>query len=238
MTYPTRFMQEIGTRAWLRVYWDKFCAGLGYHNAQIHLADSGELADWKLGGRSEDYADDRWPIRCDHCAAEVPALLVGQRPGVDGVPYRQVFRRRLYEAQDGTRAIRHEFQIGDMYWADWYSCSDRPVPGACIHGWTNCDGRHLIVQIPDGDVARTIRGDFDAGAPRSFPWDVDGRASNCTLRDDTTHRCWVRHGDPERGTVHVDKACPGHLSDHTCNAGAGSIQGPNWHGFLHGGVLV
>jgi lambda family phage portal protein len=49
-------------------------------------------------------------------------------------------------------------------------------------------------------------------------WDIDGRASNCTRPDDDTHRCWVRHGDPRTGVVHVDK------DGDTCGAGSGSIR--------------
>jgi len=46
------------------------------------------------------------------------------------------------------------------------------------------------------------------------------------------HRCWVRHGRPEDGTLHVDK------NGVTCAAGAGSIVAGNFHGFLHGGFLT
>lgn len=65
-------------------------------------------------------------------------------------------------------------------------------------------------------------------------WNIEGRASNCTMPDDTRHRCWVRHGTiGERVTV--DKA------GLTCGAGAGSLfMGPNneWHGFLRDGKLT
>lgn len=57
-------------------------------------------------------------------------------------------------------------------------------------------------------------------------------ARNCTMPDDTTHKCWVRHGRPEDGSLHVDK------NGHTCGAGAGSIDTGKWHGFLHNGELV
>jgi hypothetical protein len=54
------------------------------------------------------------------------------------------------------------------------------------------------------------------------------------MKDDRTHRCWVRHGTyGERLTV--DKNGP------TCGAGAGSFfMGANneWHGFLRNGVLT
>lgn len=76
------------------------------------------------------------------------------------------------------------------------------------------DGRGLICVCPDG-----------------HHWFIDGRASNCTMKDDKVHRCWVRHGKPEDGTLHVDK------NGNTCSAGAGSIQTPHWHGFLHHGEL-
>lgn len=61
-------------------------------------------------------------------------------------------------------------------------------------------------------------------------WYIDSRASNCTMKDDYEHRCWVRHGT-KGGTIHVDKA------GLTCAAGAGSIQIGDWHGFLHNGIL-
>jgi|SRR6267154_144776 len=96
---------------------------------------------------------------------------------------------------------------GDLYWADWYRCQER---GYCIYGWTNCDGRHLMSILPNG-----------------YHWDIDSRASNCTMREDKIHRCWVRHGEPPN--IHVDK------SGLTCAAGAGSIAVPGYHGFLHNG---
>lgn len=80
--------------------------------------------------------------------------------------------------------------------------------------WNNCDGRHLFVILPGGRW-----------------WNLDGRDSNCTLPNDTTHRCWVRHGDPSKGELHVDKV------GHTCQAGAGSIDVGDWHGFLHSFAL-
>ena len=101
-------------------------------------------------------------------------------------------------------------QPGDMYWASWYH-----QDGRCVLGkWDNCnDPRgHLMVVLPNGHT-----------------WDIDGRASNCDMKDERTHRCWVRHGEPPNITV--DKG------GHTCHAGAGSIIGGEWHGFLRNGVL-
>lgn len=66
--------------------------------------------------------------------------------------------------------------------------------------------------------------------PGGHPWNIDGRASNCTLPEDFEHRCWVRHGEPPAITVDKDGL--------TCAAGAGSIQVDGWHGFLRNGELV
>lgn len=96
-------------------------------------------------------------------------------------------------------------QPGDMFWVTFASghCSTHEPP---------CE-RHLHVVTPDGHW-----------------WDIDGRAGNCTMKDDKVHHCWVRHGEPP--LVTVDK------QGVTCSAGAGSIQSSNWHGFLKDGELV
>lgn len=80
--------------------------------------------------------------------------------------------------------------------------------------WRGPDGRSLVVKLPDGT-----------------DWIIDSRANNCTMPDDKVHKCWVRHGRPEDGTLHVDK------NGHTCAAGAGSIATSGYHGFLHHGEL-
>lgn len=82
------------------------------------------------------------------------------------------------------------------------------------NGWyRGPDGHCLIVKVP---------GNHD--------WMVDSRANNCTLPNDNEHRCWVRHGLVPNITV--DK------NGLTCQAGAGSILVPNWHGHLRNGFLV
>lgn len=93
-------------------------------------------------------------------------------------------------------------------------------PGACWDAWwmpfsRGDDGICLMVRCPGG-----------------HDWMVDSRASNCGLPDDKVHKCWIRHGDPRECHVTVDK------NGITCNAGAGSIGTPNWHGFLRDGQLV
>lgn len=83
----------------------------------------------------------------------------------------------------------------------------------CSGRWTNCDQRHLYGILPNG-----------------HHWDIDSRARNCGSPEDSTHRCWVRHGEPPM--VHVDK------DGETCSAGAGSILSGDYHGFLHHGQFT
>lgn len=109
----------------------------------------------------------------------------------------------LYRAPDGAEYTLRAAPVGAMWDAVWMH-SHRVGP----------DGMFLVVRTPGGD------------------WSVDDRASNCTMKDDDVHRCWVRHGDPRSGNVHVDKAGV------TCAAGAGSIQCGPYHGFLQNGVLT
>lgn len=97
----------------------------------------------------------------------------------------------------------HLFGVGAMWHAVWYPKNFE---------WSNENGPHLIVMTPGGE------------------WDIDSRASNCTMRHDRLHRCWVRHG--QAPLVTVDKA------GLSCHAGAGSIQCGSYHGFLRAGVLT
>lgn len=99
---------------------------------------------------------------------------------------------------------------GAMYWQGVSSAAaDEHRPGSSIFA----SGPQLEVVLPD-----------------LTPWNIDGRANNCTLPADFEHRCWVRHGEPP--AVTVDKAGV------TCAAGAGSIDSGTWHGFLRNGALV
>jgi hypothetical protein len=79
--------------------------------------------------------------------------------------------------------------------------------------WDNQKGPHLMAVLPNG-----------------WTWNIDSRASNCGLPNDRLHRCWCRHG--EVPNITVDKI------GLTCNAGAGSIQGGDWHGFLRNGEFI
>jgi hypothetical protein len=112
----------------------------------------------------------------------------------------------LYRRSDtgGVTTLR-DAPVGAMWDATWFD--DDPL-------YTGADGISLVVRTPGGT------------------WMVDSRASNCTLPDDDVHKCWVRHGDPRTGELHVDK------NGVTCSAGAGSILSGSYHGFLHNGYLV
>lgn len=125
-----------------------------------------------------------------------------------GAPYdgsevaRGASLRRIWDTADG------DLHPGDMYWADWLRGGHSDT---CWY-WDNCPGPHLQVVLPN-----------------SHHWDIDSRASNCTLPDERTHRCWIREGDPPNVTA--GKA------GHTCAAGAGSILSGDYHGFLRNGQL-
>lgn len=213
-------------RAKLRIYWDTLRVGAdgvslhlntcprsyggeaaGTHNAYAPLGDHVGPDQWGSFGQAGDYTADRWPTGCAHCGAPVPTDARddygrGLLPGTEGAWWvRQVFEQRLYDAPGGVPAP------GDIFYrehADPTRCWD----------WDNCTGPHLIVVCPNGRE-----------------WDVDSRASNCDMREERTHRCWVRHGSPEDGNVHVDK------NGRTCGAGAGSILAGSYHGHLVHGVF-
>lgn len=133
---------------------------------------------------------------CEKCGAPYAAELEESR---------SAGAHPLYDTESGMA------ESGCMYWRTTQLHED----GVCVFNrWTNCDGRHLMVVLPNG-----------------HHWDVDSRANNCDKQEDTTHRCWVRSGNPETEPVTAGKDGP------TCTAGAGSIQSGDYHGFLVNGVL-
>lgn len=140
-----------------------------------------------------------------------PAAAECGFPFAPGAAHRQVFERALYRRAQPEG----ELALGP---GEAFTLDDAPA-GACWDAWWSSrkgpDGRALAVRLPDGR-----------------DWYVDSRCSNCTRPEDYGHRCWVRHGRPEDGTLHVDK------DGDTCGAGAGSIVTKKYHGFLHRGVLT
>jgi hypothetical protein len=242
VSLPARFIREIGVRGRLRIYWEtvrskgegpcpcgcgrvsrqvEYLGGCpraygtpgqnGCHNAFAEIARLPGVFDFQVFGEVSDYDLDRWPSACAYCGAPVPE---------DGLPdgawepiltaagqeivraVRQVYPSRLYDTASGAP------EPGDVFWISVHE-------GDSCYQWDDCPGPHCHGILPNG-----------------HDWDIDGRASNCTLPKDRRHRCWVRTGSPEAGTLHVDKG--GRPGDPpTCSAGAGSIAAPGWHGHLH-----
>lgn len=241
--YPTRLLEEVGVRVWLRVYWGgtsgktSGCKGTAdCHNAMTPpILDHTtsiiiSVADWNtIGGKVEDYAEDRWPTACEKCGELVPAIvppipcdcgIVGCTRAAPDNPRRQVFRERLYRAPDSSLRDARHLLDGDMFFSTWKHCHDTDPTVCSFDGWTNCDGRHLIVCVPNPTNPHS-----------PVEWDVDSRANNCTMRDDNLHRCWVRTGVPGVEPVTAGK------SGNTCSAGGGSIQTHSWHGMFQDGIL-
>lgn len=200
---------------WLRRYVSSSahtCEKTGsYCDGMVDFGESDILytADGYISDRDRDKppaSDPRWPARCAACG----------RPFGPGDPY-QLFGRQIHvHLGTGLRCALDDAPPGACWNAWWigHRTKDEPEhPVGCGHN-IGPDGRSLIVRCPDG-----------------HDWLIDSRAANCTRKDDNAHFCWVRHGRPEDGTLHVDK------NGNTCSAGAGSIQTQAWHGFLHHGEL-
>jgi len=161
-------------------------------------------------GEVEASANDsaRWEpfdAICEHCGAGTGLL----RPQTIGSGS---FWKRV-DTGEVKRRIS-EFGVGAMWFATWYDMrpttpGEKPKFGL---DWENMFEPPLMVATPGGD------------------WNIDSRASNCTMPNDRTHRCWIRHGTAPNITV--DKAGV------TCAAGAGSIQAGKYHGFLRNGQLT
>lgn len=214
MTVQTYWLEPTGQLAvGLRRYshgdnvtWD--CAG-GYHQAlkytgrvKVAYYTDSDGVRLRRNPRPVAHTDRRWPKQCSDCDYRFTADDEWQR-----------WSEQLYRRTDtGEPRVLHQGA----------PTPDAPAAeaGACWDAWwmtfrRGADGIYLMVRCPDG-----------------HDWSVDSRASNCTMPDDETHRCWVRHGDPRECRVTVDK------DGLTCAAGAGSIQTPKWHGFLRDGQLV
>lgn len=108
---------------------------------------------------------------------------------------------------------------------DWFPGWNLP-PGAMYflrlsnHGGGIHPGDYLFFEGPHLHVV----------LPNGHEWNIDARARNCDRRDDITHRCWVRHGEPP--DITVDK------NGNTCTAGGGSIHSGDYHGFLRDGAFT
>lgn len=125
----------------------------------------------------------------------------------------QPWYERLYRRIDtGEEMTLRDTPPGALWYADWL----QDLEGR----WTGPDGRVLYCKTPGGD------------------WNIDSRASNCGLKEDDAHRCWIRHGDPtDPQGLHTGVPLNVDKNGLTCQAGAGSIQCGAYHGFLRHGAL-
>jgi hypothetical protein len=176
------------------------CVNGGYHRAEMII---------RVDTQTSEHAQI---TITDEDMATVPEFLVcekcGQNVSTKGASRGASPRWKRVDTGEVRDSIQ-AFGVGAMWCATWYKNVATGLYGWC---WDNATEAPLIVRTPGGD------------------WDIDSRASNCTMPQDRTHRCWVRHGEPPN--IHVDK------NGHTCGAGAGSIISGNYHGFLHNGSLT
>jgi hypothetical protein len=205
---PTRFIHVVGWRGTCMLWWAEAGScrpGLGHTIRHELRHGDGEMPEHPAAceGWQEWYPE--LGTKCDCCDAIWPGLEGMSEAELDLV-HHSGGSEPTYDTESGKQ------EPGCMYWNthmphDGQTCS--------FYKWTNCDGRHLMVVLPNG-----------------ISWDVDSRASNCDKQDDTTHRCWVRKGNPETEPVTAGKDGP------TCTAGAGSIASGDYHGYLQAGILT
>lgn len=202
-------------RVWARRYskgipncCPKYPGEYSYHNAKTLIGDfdcplspEGEYEQW------DQFVESLRPPLGDprwpaqcECGATFENSDSIERAG-------QMFVWRLHKRSDNGELVSlHDAPTGAMWRAWWMKHEGR------FWDWDNQTEAPLMCKTPGGE------------------WNIDGRASNCTMPNDRLHRCWVRHGTPP--TITVDK------NGATCQAGAGSIAQRNWHGFLRNGELV
>lgn len=140
-------------------------------------------------------------------------------PSVDGVSSR-IYRN----VATGELKSSRELPVGALWALDrkFYSADDKTEPPPDAFPACGSDGLSIACNCLGG-----------------HHWYIDGKASNCTMKDDHKHRCWVRHGTVGEKLT-VDK------NGQTCKAGAGSFYmgydhktgNHSWHGFLENGVMV
>ena len=196
----------------------------GYGDAYItgfkHLGDRCEIIVMLDGDKTYD------PL-------ELPKLIepIGKRMCVLFEDSKSIYLPELYDMNTTLEDVRDKIdwdpiikengkRIGWGLHIIYNTKSGKPEPGDMFwvdhsnheFNWENQKGPHLHVILPNG-----------------IEWDIDSRANNCTMKDDKEHRCWVRTGTVPNITVGKN--------GNTCKAGAGSIQGGDYHGFLTKGNL-
>jgi hypothetical protein len=186
-----------------------FDCAAGYHSALVFTAEAtARFRDTDHGrvpaaAADTPHDDPRWPATCT-CGYVF----------IDD-DHRQDWQELIYRRAD----TGEEYLLRQRTSADVGGPPTAPA-GAMWDAWWMGDR----YRGPDG-IALMVR------LPNGRDWMVDSEASNCTRKGER-HECWVRHGDPRTGHVHVDK------DGDTCSAGAGSILAGDYHGFMHNGVLT
>jgi hypothetical protein len=184
-------------------YSENSCVGGRCHSAMVTFPSVEFPADQEVPASPYSLHDESlpWPVRCE-CGKEFQQ------------PRRSSGTHRYWRRADTGE---HQWRIGlfgpgAMWFASWFHGGE--IDGKLLYGmdWDNAFEPPLIIMTPGGE------------------WNVDSRASNCSRKEDRTHRCWVRHGTPPQLTV--DK------NGDTCAAGGGSIQAGSYHGVLADGILV
>lgn len=188
------------------------CVGpYGYHNADVYIGVA-PLDAVEERALIKFAGDPRWPTKCQ-CGYTF----------ADSDNWQVSTDYRYKRSDTGeVKGLREWQQIPGCIWnSEWLTDFE--------HG-------------PDGMALYCI-------CPGGHQWGIDGRASNCdspcsvcgmpyhshkdkghSYKDVKPHQCWIRHGTPPNITVDKNGV--------TCNAGAGSILTPNWHGFLRNGEFV
>lgn len=218
MTVPTFLLERTDkVKIYLRRYGgdpnpgpgsDVGCRGkYGYHDAQNYIAT--EKARYEERGTAENpytvIVNDGSNFKKKYPRTHKKWPTICDWCGYEFKPSDewQFFTEIVYRRADtGEEMGLRNAPDGAMWWAWWYKDNPRYQPNGA-----------LMVKCPGGS-----------------DWNIDGRATNCTMPKDDEHRCWIRHGDPPRITV--DK------NGLTCSAGGGSIIAGNYHGFLRDGVFT
>lgn len=185
------------------------CSVRGSMGCEAIVPFADEAFAWRVDSRGDRTFPDTPEV--SHDDARWPTVCRHCHQPLPAEAEWQVFQDQIYRRVDTGEMVPHrDAHPGALWylegWADRYYRRIFPAGGP--------DGKFLSARTPGGD------------------WVIDSRASNCTMKDDNTHRCWIRHGDPLTGQVTVDK------NGLTCAAGGGSIDTGRWHGFLRNGEFV
>ena len=179
-----------------------------------------------------DRSRDRTETRFDVRRADTGEIVLTDASWMHGLPPGAMYWQEMSQLDppdgpdDWDGYSQENLDSLRKSWAEhpeWYGGPYRPDPDERPPEWQGLPRRsqsHLFASGPQLTVV----------CPNGHEWNIDSRASNCTMPYDYEHRCWVRHGEPP--DIHVDK------QGHTCAAGAGSIQAADYHGFLHHGTLT